>query len=156
MLEEIWQAPIIGSGFGETVTFISDDPRLRAVNPSGEVTTYRFEWGYHDLWLKMGILGLLGFGWLLVTVVSVSLKSALRRDQHFWIVVGLASGVVMFYATHIFSPYLNHPIGLGFLIFVLPFLPWKESSPVQAEAVGAISLAPLTIIKPGVGIALKQ
>jgi hypothetical protein len=61
MVDEIWSDPIIGSGFGETVTFISDDPRLRAITPSGEVTTYRFEWGYHDLWLKMGILGSAGF-----------------------------------------------------------------------------------------------
>ncbi len=146
MIEEIWSDPIIGSGFGETVTYISDDPRLRAVNPTGEVTTYRFEWGYHDLWLKTGILGLLAFGWLFVTVVSVGLGSVMRRDHQCWIVVGLTAGVVMLYTTHIFSPYLNHPIGLGFLIFILPFFPWAEHRHATDEVLETITQTSLAVV----------
>lgn len=130
MVQEIKANPILGSGFGETVTFISDDPRLRAVNPTGEVTAYRFEWGYHDLWLKMGILGLFGFGWLFVTIMAVTIESIQRRDAQMWLTVGLAAGTVMIFITQIFSPYLNYPLGLGYLIFMLPFLPWtREPAP---------------------------
>lgn len=156
MIEEIWTDPIIGSGFGETVTFISDDPRLRAVNPTGEVTTYRFEWGYHDTWLKMGILGLLAFGWFFVTTMSVALESVLRRDKRYWIVVGLAAGIVMIYVTHIFSPYLNHPIGLALMVFILPFFPWEEYQLAQDEAAEEENVKPIPIVKPTVGIAFKQ
>jgi len=156
MVDEIWDDPIFGSGFGETVTFISDDPRLRAVEPSGEVTTYRFEWGYHDLWLKTGILGLLAFGWFFVTTMSVALESVLRRDKRFWIVVGLASGIVMLYVTHIFSPYLNHPIGLAFIVFILPFLPWEEYQLAQDEAAEEAILKPIGLVKPTVGVAFKR
>ena len=156
MVDEIWDDPIFGSGFGETVTFTSDDPRLRAVNPSGEVTTYRFEWGYHDLWLKTGILGLLAFGWFFVTTMSVALESVMRRDKRFWIVVGLAAGMVMLYVTHIFSPYLNHPIGLAYLVFILPFFPWEEYQLAQDEAAEEAALQPMSIVKPTIGVAFKQ
>ncbi len=150
MVDEIWKSPIIGSGFGETVTYISDDPRLRAINPSGEVTTYRFEWGYHDIWLKMGVLGLLGFGWIFVTIISVVFESVMRRDSALWIKVGLAGGVASLFIVNIFSPYLNHPIGLMFLIFLLPFLPWEKALE-EKETADATKVAPLPLTEPAVG-----
>ena len=156
MMDEILADPIIGSGFGEEVTYISDDPRLRAIDPTGEVTTYRFEWGYHDLWLKMGFLGLLSFGWFFVTAMSVAFESVRRQDKRYWIVVGLAAGVVMFYAAHVFSPYLNHPIGLAFLLFILPFFPWEESQLSHDERAEEVTVSPLQFVKPPVGVAFKQ
>jgi hypothetical protein len=33
----------------------------------------------------------------------------------------------MLYVTHIFSPYLNHPLGLGFLLFIVPFIDSRRS-----------------------------
>lgn len=134
MVSEIKAHPLLGSGFGEEVTYISDDPRLRAIDPTGEVTTYRFEWGYHDIWLKMGLLGLFGFGWFFVTVVSVAFEAVVRRDAQAWITVGLTAGLVMLFVTNIFSPYLNHPIGLGYMLFLLPFLPWEVVRAPEAAA----------------------
>ncbi len=156
MIDEIWDNPIIGSGFGETVTFISDDPRLRAIDPSGEVTAYRFEWGYHDLWLKMGLLGLFGFVWLFVTIITVALESVQRRDDQYWLVVGLAAGVILMYTTHLFSPYLNHPIGLAFLVFIMPFFPWENKTSPESEAAVKIEKIALKIPGQGVGVAFKQ
>jgi hypothetical protein len=155
MVSEIGSDPIIGSGFGETVTFVSDDPRLRAVNPTGEVTTYRFEWGYHDIWLKMGILGLLAFGWFYVTTITVTAEAVIRGDKRFWIAIGLSGGLTVLYVTHIFSPYLNHPIGLGFMMFILPFLPWGEHAVVQDEAEEQFTVS-ISAMKPGVGVAFQQ
>lgn len=156
MIQEIWSSPIIGSGFGESVTYISDDPRLRAIDPSGAVTTYRFEWGYHDVWLKTGILGLLGFGWFYVTVLSVAWESVRRQDARYWIVVGLSAGLTMFYVAHIFSPYLNHPIGLGFMIFILPFFAWENRQLAQDDLVEDIVVTPIALPKTNVGIAFKR
>lgn len=128
LMTEINKAPIFGSGFGTSITYVSDDPRIRATNPTGEYTTDRFEWGYHDVWLKMGIFGLFAFAYLLFVLVRSALRTIREKHDDRWIVIGVVSGVVALYAAHVFSPYLNHPIGIGFLIFVLPFFPWQRKA----------------------------
>lgn len=131
MYQEIVASPMLGRGFGHNVTFITDDPRIRATNPTGEYTTYRFEWGYQDIWLKMGLLGLIAFVWYFV-VVSRAFYFTYHNHGHRWLTIGLYAGVVALFVTHIFSPYLNHPIGLGYMLFVLPFLDWEG---LQAQLV---------------------
>jgi len=45
LLEKIKQSPIFGSGYGTTITFKSEDPRIKnEQNPEGWHTTYTFEW----------------------------------------------------------------------------------------------------------------
>lgn len=131
MMTEIGRDPLWGSGFGTTVTFLSDDPRLKAINETGEWTTYRFEWGYQDIWLKMGIPGLLAFLFFLATILRAAYRSVVDREETRWISVSLACGILALFVTHIFSPYLNHPLGLGFMLFVLPFFSWKTNDPVM-------------------------
>jgi hypothetical protein len=134
LLDEIKGASIVGSGFGEEVTFKTDDPRARAANPDGMWTTYSLEWGWLELWLKMGVLGPIAFGCLFVAFVR-GLWPYLGTDQS-WIGVALMSALVMLYATHVFSPYLNHPLGLGLLLLFVPFLrrqPRAERSEVVAS-----------------------
>lgn len=124
MFTAIMESPIIGSGFGKEVTFISDDPRVRELHPSGEWTTYRFEWGYQDIWLKMGLLGLIAFIAYAIVLTHAFLYTYHAHDNR-WVVAGLYVSMVALFATHLFSPYLNHPIGLGMMLFVLPFFDWK-------------------------------
>lgn len=126
LMVEIDKAPILGSGFGTSITYVSDDPRIRASNPTGAYTTDRFEWGYHDIWLKMGIPGLLAFAYLLFVLLRAAMRAIREKHDDRWIVIGMVSGVVALYVTHVFSPYLNHPIGLGFLVLALPFFPWQK------------------------------
>ncbi|MEK7632311.1 MAG: O-antigen ligase family protein [Patescibacteria group bacterium] len=126
MMEKIGENPLWGSGFGTPVTYISDDPRIRAMNGTGEYTTYRFEWGYQDIWLKMGVPGLLAFGFYLFTILRAGYRSVVERDETRWLSISMVCGIIALYASHVFSPYLNHPIGLGFMIFVLPFFVWRD------------------------------
>ena len=148
--DEIRANPVLGSGFGETVTFKTDDPRARAISPDGTWTTYALEWGWLELWLKMGILGPLAFIWLFVATIR-GLWGLLQSEQK-WLGAGLICVVVMLYVTHVFSPYLNHPLGLGLLLFALPFYktqtPAKEAEGVARAPVGVpvaqASVAPLT------------
>lgn len=123
MFDAIMDNPVVGAGFGKEVTFISDDQRIRDMNPSGAWTTYRFEWGYQDIWLKMGLLGLIGFIAYVICVTQAFVYT-FRTQGHRWIAIGLFAGLVALFATHVFSPYLNHPIGLGYMLFVLPFFDW--------------------------------
>ncbi|HTK05508.1 MAG TPA: glycosyltransferase family 2 protein, partial [Candidatus Eisenbacteria bacterium] len=70
LAEAAEKRPVFGSGFGTTVTYQTSDPRLLASSKTGEYTTYAFEWGYHDLWLKIGLLGLAVYGWFIVRALA--------------------------------------------------------------------------------------
>lgn len=120
MMNRIKQSPILGQGFGAKVSFITDDPRMRAETQNGVLQTYRFEWGYHDIWLKMGLLGLSAFGWYLLNYFQ-ALKYTLRSDENRSLVIGLGASILMLYIIHVLSPYLNHPIGLMWMLFMIPF-----------------------------------
>lgn len=130
MMDQIIEAPITGKGFGTTVTYKSEDPRIIA-ETGGIYETYRFEWGYQDIWLKMGILGLIAFIWLFINLMRFGWLSLQNHSQKPTALLILA-GLIALFASHTFSPYLNHPIGIAFILFVLPFLDFKEK-PSQKE-----------------------
>jgi len=114
LLPPLWQkiktATILGQGFGATVTYKSSDPRVLAVNPKGEYTTYAFEWGWLDVWLKLGLFGLLAYLILLAKIIYDGFKTGSYFS------LSLAAGLVVIIAVNIFSPYANHPLGIGYLI----------------------------------------
>ncbi len=136
MLGKIFESPLIGSGFGGSVTFQTDDPRVRAIHPDGTWTTYSMEWGWLELWLKMGIVGPAAFLYAAYEILRRLLTRAQGQDG--WLAIGLIGGLAFLYATHFFSPYLNHPIGLGYLLFLVPFLPTKNSDPVPIAVVESL------------------
>lgn len=121
LMDAILAHPILGQGFGKQVTYKTLDPRLLADNPTGEYTTFIFEWGYHDLWLKLGLLGFIAYGWLLLSLLAAAyhyLKNhryvAMNDDAAF--VWGATLGLIALLVTHTFSPYINHPLGIGYLL----------------------------------------
>ncbi len=120
LMESIAQSPLTGQGFGATITYESSDPRI-IEETGGSYTTYRFEWGWHDIWLKMGLLGLLAFAVYLI-VILLSGHYHIGKHRQSWLIIGLAASIVALFITHAFSPYLNHPIGISWMLFVLPFL----------------------------------
>jgi len=114
LLTQIKKSPWIGSGFGTTVTYKSFDPRALELNPSGTVTTAAFEWGYLDTITEIGILGLLIFIAFVISII-LSLIRAFKAS-HDYIYLGLTLGIISIAVVSIFSPYWNHPLGLGFLM----------------------------------------
>lgn len=109
LVKEIKQSPIIGQGFGHSVSYKSSDPRVLADNPSGEYTTYAFEWGYLALWLKLGILGLISYLWLLGKNVLIGFK-----QKNFLFLSLILVGLVQ-----IFTPYLDHPLGIALVVVII-------------------------------------
>lgn len=111
--------PFLGSGFGTTITFRTVDPRIIA-SSNGIRTTFAFEWGFLDLTLKLGLLGLAVFASLFISLMkearAVWHTSGNPDDRS--LALGLFFGLVALYVTHTFSPYLNHPIGFGYMIFM--------------------------------------
>ncbi|MBI5230029.1 MAG: O-antigen ligase family protein [Candidatus Magasanikbacteria bacterium] len=133
-LSPLWRAVkddwLLGAGFGKTVTYISNDPRVRAEHPNGEFTTTAFEWGYLDIWLKIGIFGLLAYLIILKNIFVGLFKSAhacvLRGNWEEVIVPStLAFSLLALAVIHIFTPYLNHPLGFGIVILAAVWLDKK-------------------------------
>ncbi len=152
MLDLIKSDPILGNGFGQTVTFITDDPRIRAIHPDGSWTTTSMEWGWLEIWLKMGILAPIGFVILFACVVLASTK--LFKTEKAWVGVWVIEFMTFLYFTHFFSPYLNHPIGIGLILFAVVFLSnvewpvlfvWKRSKQKMPRAGLAASIATIKV-----------
>lgn len=121
--EDIKHNPVLGAGFGEEVTYITEDPRILAQSPTGEYTTTTFEWGYLDLWLKLGLVGLFVYALFVFTIIKESVRLLRFYKKHgtggiqLVMAQGMLLGGLALLATHTFSPYLNHPLGIGYLIF---------------------------------------
>ena len=109
--KEVKENSILGAGFGKTVTYKTEDPRALENNPNGLYTTYAFEWGYLDIWLKLGLFGLLAYLLLLFQII----KQGHQKQQN-KIILGSILGVIALTAIHFFTPYLNHPLGIGYLL----------------------------------------
>jgi O-antigen ligase len=114
--KEVSASPLWGKGFGTTVTYVTSDPRITLSTTDGKYTTYAFEWGWLDLWLKTGLIGVLGYLWLFYMLLSDCYR-LMRRGDSRALAVGLslsALGVL-----HFFTPYLNHPLGFSYLILAM-------------------------------------
>ncbi len=125
--KKIMESPIYGSGFGATVTYESQDRRI-VESTGGTYTTSAFEWNYHDIAVKMGILGLLAYGFLLWSIFSIIKKSSAR--SRYWLIPAFFALLL----TNVFSPYLNHPLGIGYLALLLALADRKPDERVTAEA----------------------
>ena len=125
--EKIISAPFMGHGFGATVTYKSSDPRIIDTTVDGDYTTYAFEWGWLDIWLKLGILGFLFYIILIFDIIYRGIK-ILKNNNSDWIVAGTIIGLAVIAAVNIFSPYLNHPLGIGYLMlgYIIIYLRRKK------------------------------
>ncbi len=121
LLDEIKENPIFGFGFGKQVTYFTTDPRIVAstAGASGKYTTFAFEWGYLDIALKFGLLGLVIYMVFLIKFIISILKLAIKENSVFYF--GLVLALIGLLAVNITTPYLNHPLGIGFIILVLLF-----------------------------------
>jgi O-antigen ligase len=114
LIKEIGKEPFLGQGYGATITYISSDPRILEKNQSGAYTTYAFEWGYFDIWLKIGLLGLLSYLLIIFQLIKKSIIYGHKYNNFF--LLGLSASLVFLAITNFFTPYLNHPLGIGILI----------------------------------------
>jgi O-antigen ligase len=117
MIGAIREHPVLGSGFGKSLTYVTKDPRLLAYFPDGNYTTTAFEWGWLDFWLKMGIAGIIAFAVLVFTVLK-KLWQTLAAAETSWLAFAFFLSVIGVSLAHAFSPWLNHPLGIGLLLLV--------------------------------------
>ena len=120
LTEEIKKAPLLGYGFGKTVTYHSSDPRVLEQNGGGDYTTYAFEWGYFDMAVKMGLIGLLVYLGLLIVILRrgwhVAQSLPATHDVEKTLVLATWFSLITLCIVHFFTPYLNHPLGITAVI----------------------------------------
>lgn len=116
----IREHPVLGSGFGSTITYRSDDLRVIELNPGGVITTGAIEWQYLEIWLKLGLLGLLAIVWLWWRIGLLFWKTIqTARGADRLLAAGLMLSLLAFVVANIFTPYINHPLGWGFLTLII-------------------------------------
>lgn len=119
LYDKIYRHFFIGDGFGSQVTYFSTDPRVvrSTAGASGQVTTYAFEWGYLDIWLKMGLVGLLVYLLFYFNLFKNAMAkiSNWRQDS---VALSILVAVTALFITNITTPYLNHPLGIGILMII--------------------------------------
>lgn len=112
ILDVIKANPILGTGLGSTITFFN-------TLVYDQVVTSQFEWGYLQMWIELGLFGLLSFfSIIFFTIASLIKKIRAEADwQEFD--VGLLSGLIAFLAMNTTTPVLFSIFGIIYLIFVL-------------------------------------
>lgn len=104
----------LGHGFAKDITYQSADPKIKnEFNPEGWYTTHAFEWGWLDQWLKLGLVFIVC---LIAWILLVYIRSYVLVKENVMIALTIASLVTALSWIHIFTPYLNHPLGLGLLM----------------------------------------
>ena len=121
LTSKIKENPIFGSGFGATITYNSQDPRiLTEENPEGKYTTFILEWGYLDLIFELGLLGIFAYLYLLFSILKKYYHLWKQKTDHFnrALIIGFVLGLFSLMIVHVFTPYLNHPLGIGYLLIM--------------------------------------
>lgn len=123
LLTHIRQHPVFGTGFATSITYYSSDPRVARGGRPARYTTSAFEWGWLDIAVKMGLLGLVIYAVFLKRLIQDTLMRlhSAQHDQRA-ISFGICLALVGLIVTHIFSPYLNHPLGIGMVLLSAAFL----------------------------------
>jgi hypothetical protein len=163
LVSAIVEYPVLGQGFGKELTYISDDPRIVEMSEgTGELITYRFEWGFLDVWLKMGLFGVMVYAWMLFALVFQVYRNVLvvgpwsfAAVRERWLEIGFVSGTVMLFAVHVFTPYLNHPIGLLYLLVCAFMIDWKRRN-VEKQVVMPERKKELFLQNAPLGISVRE
>ncbi len=117
LAEQYTASPIVGTGFGTRVTFQSLDPRTKEVN-GGMYSTYSFEWGYLGTMVKIGLIGLMAYLFLLWRIFKQGMQKYQIASSPFVriMIIGLLFSLISLLVVHSTTPYLNHPLGIFLIV----------------------------------------
>ncbi|MDD5039841.1 MAG: O-antigen ligase family protein [Patescibacteria group bacterium] len=136
LVEKIGEKPLLGSGFAQIVRYQTLDPRTKNLN-GGWYETYSFEWGYLDIAVKIGILGLLAYVWVIWKIFRKGIKILHISDnsEDRTITIALLFGIISLLVLHATTPYLNHPLGIFFLVITISILQTLSSGQFKGASV---------------------
>ena len=124
LIARIREHPFLGSGFGTPVTYATRDARALANNPDGNYTTTTFEWGYLDTMTEVGVVGLsiflLFYAWIARCAWRI-FRSQSVSPMDRALAAGGALALLAVMATNVTTPYLNHPLGWGIVVWLMVY-----------------------------------
>ena len=101
----IKDAPLLGQGLGQSII-------------TEKINTRHFDWGYFEMWIKWGLLGLL---WSL-TMLGLLSKKIWTKIKNQNIYLGILSGAVALAVINITTPALFHVFGILYFTLLLSWL----------------------------------
>ena len=111
MINVWFENMLFGKGFGVRILFISEIATREMA---------KFELFWLELLVNMGILGFISYVYIILKNLFVGLKSCrklnLREATH---VKSIIIGLLMLCIISSMNPFLNNPIGLGYLVIVM-------------------------------------
>jgi len=123
LLASIGEEPLAGHGLGAQVVYETSDQRYIDSRGTTSVSSYVFEWGWLDFLVKFGILGTGVLLYLFYTVGADLWQAANKHQAQSWLFISLLLSFVALLVAHMFSPYLNHPIGWGTIAMMVALVP---------------------------------
>lgn len=134
VIDQLKSRPILGSGFGTTVTYrtiVAGTDQLEFVR------VYLYEWAYLDIAVKIGILGVIAYLIFLVKIVYNTWLARVNGSALNKIVAtGLLGLITCIIIANVFTPYLNHPLGIGAILFIAVVSEVLVRNPSQYDAKG--------------------
>lgn len=115
LLTKIKANPFFGEGLGSTVSYINPLTQKKDL-------TNHIDWGYLEIWLENGFLGLALYGFLLFLILVQSRKLFFQVQQNLFsqrLLVGLRAGLIALMVATLTGPYLFHTLGILYLIAVI-------------------------------------
>lgn len=115
LFEKIKKRPLFGSGFGATIEYESVTP-----GRAGMIRVFAIEWGFLDIVFKMGFVGLFAYLWLIWRIFKEGYKAnqaiSDKLQNYKVIILSLLVSLFSLMVINITMPYLNHPLGIGYII----------------------------------------
>ncbi|MFH1509065.1 MAG: O-antigen ligase family protein [bacterium] len=112
LMENVKVNPIIGQGFGTKTAYTTSDLRYIDLNGTDQIETYSLEWTYLDMIVEFGFIGLLAYLAYLMFIA----KNIWHKMLNSYLYTGIFLSLVCLLILNFFTPYLNHPIGIGLII----------------------------------------
>ena len=116
LLREISFSPFLGKGLGSEIKYF--DPLLEESK-----TTYHIDWGFFEMWLELGVLGLLAFFLVIGEIIFLLWK--IKKEYLF---LGLFVGLVSFLFSSLTAPFVFHSVGVFYLSLLFVYVLSKNFS----------------------------
>ena len=114
VLDKIKDRPLFGSGFGTLVTFKA---LIQGTADVEYIKVYLYEWAYLDLIVKIGLIGTLVYLAWLGKILILARQTRRLISEHRPLIDGLIAALISLAALNVLTPYLNHPLGIGLVLF---------------------------------------
>ncbi|MDD1463721.1 hypothetical protein MEO39_27495, partial [Dolichospermum sp. ST_sed2] len=74
---------------------------------------------YLDTWIEIGLFGLITYLFLIINLFRYGIKlyhQYSEQQLESSLILGFLAGIIILASINVTTPYLNHPLGIGYLL----------------------------------------